>query len=144
MMMTIKFSDILNRATMLSSYEGGRAVSEAGGSLYSLVHITSTDEPLIRQYADMAFNEVTSELAYAIEDTSATATYYSITFVTDNLVLPKQQPIEDTMASIVMREWLSNKVGERSEAYKQIAVNCMNGTKAVIRRKKAKKIDENY
>lgn len=109
--MTIIFDNIYNRCQELSSYEGRSITNGEGESLYSQVHITSQDKPLLKSLAYSASIQANARLS---------STTGSITLDMNSAHSSStgtQKLVEEVLVAAVMSLWLEDKSQTRSQAY---------------------------
>lgn len=143
--MKLTYNNIFNRCQDISSYEGGRIVDDKGDSMYSVVHMTEQDKPLIEEYVKQSVESIRTQLYYAIDSISEDAEGVSISFISDQRLnadtAEARKSTESVITSYVMWQWLADKSDERAKAWSEI-YNEMLRVMPMHTRKKKPVLDE--
>lgn len=122
MELKFKYSDVMDRCRMLSSFEGREYVSKSGESLYLEIKITEQDEPLILSYMEQAARSLQEMMArmvtgaeYAKEGFTWEIRGEETRWNAGNLF---DRSVHEAIVSYVMMNWLSEKKSARAEMYK--------------------------
>ncbi len=124
MKLNFKYSDVMERCRMLSSYEGRDHMNEGGDSLYLEVKITEQDEPLLLTYMGQAAHMLQEQMNRMITGSE----YTDKGFVWDiraeetrwNPNKKFDDNLHEALVSYVMMNWLSEKKSSRTELYKTL------------------------
>ncbi len=142
MAVTLTDSSLLDRCTMLSSYEGRNITDGSGESMYDSVHITDQDKDLVLYYINEAVNAVETELGYHLESVERVATTtggdpdaYEFTFISEPYFTePGQRRLGEVIETFAMSRWLEDKSESRGASYKLMYDNLMQALINSIRK----------
>ena len=118
---TLAYSDILQRATMLSAFEAKQAINAEGESMFSDVRIYEKDHSALIAYIKEGAKLLESKLATAFTiDSTASTTAITWAF-TDNIdtrrVNITADKFTEAIVAYTLARWLENKIPNTAKSY---------------------------
>lgn len=123
----------------MSSYEGRRAYSESGESLYEVVHITAQDRVLVDEYARQSAHLIADIISFGLDDVEYKTEGIEFTLKPFTTLRARKSFNTNALScvcSYVMLNWLGDKLPERSNAWKAIYDGQFNALPKVLRKNK--------
>ena len=124
MKLKFKYSDVMERCRMLSSYEGRDHMNEGGESLYLDIKITGQDEPLLLTYMGQAARALEERMRRMITDAEYTGEGFVWEMRTEETRWTPGQRFDgnlhEAIVSYVMMNWLSERKSGRTGLYKTL------------------------